>query len=439
MCVPINKRLIYDGDLNGHVGRRKNAERRILGRWSIGEKNGERERLVDHAVAFDFALVNTYFEKKGNQLVTYMSGGRSSQIDIFLCRRRHLSEIEQRIKLGRLKEKEELRKEFKVKVLQEIQFPCDVQTWWLLNNNCILKVGKEVLGKSSGKRPPKREELWWWNAEVQSAVKRKKKWDFMGRPEDKETYHLERAKERWKVFFRNLLNEESPRTLYENGEENEGVVQDISKEVESVLRKMKMGKAVGTYRILVETWRGLGKKGIDILWDLMKKLWQQEKISDNWRKSILVPIFKGKGDVQYSRNYRGIKILSHTMKIWEKIVERRIRKESEIGERQFCFLPGRSTTDTIFALKQLVERHRESVKVGPLSKKMQECRLRWFGHLERRSDNYDGKKIGKLVIEGKGKRGRPKMRWEDKVKEDLNQRGLKREEALDREKWKKTY
>ncbi|XP_067120129.1 uncharacterized protein [Centruroides vittatus] len=107
------------------------------------------------------------------------------------------------------------------------------------------------------------------------------------------------------IYFRNLLNEENPRTLYESGEANEGVVQDISREeMESVLRKMKMGKAIGTDWILVEAWRSLGKEGIDIILDLMKKPWQQEKIPDEWRKSILVPIFKGKGDKGLGRNLR---------------------------------------------------------------------------------------------------------------------------------------
>ncbi|XP_067143710.1 uncharacterized protein [Centruroides vittatus] len=100
------------------------------------------------------------------------------------------------------------------------------------------------------------------------------------------------------------------------------------KKWESVFRKMKMRKAVDTDRIPVEAWRGLGKEGIDILWDLMKKLWQQERIPDEWRKSIPVPIFKGKYDVQNCGNYRYKKLLSHTMKIWEKIVERRIRQKS---------------------------------------------------------------------------------------------------------------
>ncbi|XP_067121871.1 uncharacterized protein [Centruroides vittatus] len=123
-----------------------------------------------------------------------------------------------------------------------------------------------------------------------------------------------------------------------------------------------MWKAVGTNRIPVQAWIGLGKEGIDIFWDLMKKLWQQ-KIPDEWRKSILAPVFKGKGDVQDCGNFGSIKLLSHTMKIWEKIVERRITQESEIGKKQFGFMPERGTADAIFALKQLMERHREMQEI----------------------------------------------------------------------------
>ncbi|VFQ82562.1 unnamed protein product [Cuscuta campestris] len=36
---------------------------------------------------------------------------------------------------------------------------------------------------------------------------------------------------------------------------------------------------------------------------------------DEWRESLLVPLFKGKGDIQSCENYKGIKLLSHTMKI----------------------------------------------------------------------------------------------------------------------------
>ncbi|KAG5594303.1 hypothetical protein H5410_035535 [Solanum commersonii] len=54
----------------------------------------------------------------------------------------------------------------------------------------------------------------------------------------------------------------------------------------------------------------------------------------------MVPLYKNKGDIQNCNNYRGIKLLSHTMKIWERVVEMRVRKGVSISENQFGFMPG---------------------------------------------------------------------------------------------------
>ena len=58
-----------------------------------------------------------------------------------------------------------------------------------------------------------------------------------------------------------------------------------------------------------------------------------------------------KGDVQNGGNYRGIKLISHTMKIWERIIDYRLRGGVKICEQQFGFMPGKSTTDALFALR----------------------------------------------------------------------------------------
>ena len=55
-------------------------------------------------------------------------------------------------------------------------------------------------------------------------------------------------------------------------------------------------------------------------------------------------------------------LLTHTFKIWETVVDRRLRECTEIHESQFEFIPGRSTTDAIFILKQTIEKHREGQK-----------------------------------------------------------------------------
>ena len=43
----------------------------------------------------------------------------------------------------------------------------------------------------------------------------------------------------------------------------------------------------------------------------------------------------------------------------EIIVDQRLRSAVEISGQQFSFMPNRSTADAIFALRQLVEKHRE--------------------------------------------------------------------------------
>lgn len=64
--------------------------------------------------------------------------------------------------------------------------------------------------------------------------------------------------------------------------------------------------------------------------------------------------------------------------------------------------------------------------MGPMGKEIQESRLRWFGHVERREDWYVGKKVERIKIGGKRKRGHPKMRWKYKVAEDLREKGWRR-------------
>ncbi len=95
-------------------------------------------------------------------------------------------------------------------------------------------------------------------------------------------------------------------------------------EVRKDLRRMKGGKAEGPDKIPVEAWRSLGEMAVGWLTRLFNGILEGERMPNEWRKSVLVPIFKNKGDVQSCSNYRGIKLLSHTMKIWERVVETRL-------------------------------------------------------------------------------------------------------------------
>jgi hypothetical protein len=55
-------------------------------------------------------------------------------------------------------------------------------------------------------------------------------------------------------------------------------------------------------------------------------------MSDEWRRSTIILIYKNKGDIQNCANYRGVKLMSHTMKLWERVIERRLRKETQVTD-----------------------------------------------------------------------------------------------------------
>ena len=97
---------------------------------------------------------------------------------------------------------------------------------------------------------------------------------------------------------------------------------------------MKKGKAQGPDDIPMEAWIALGNKGVEFLVKFFNRLLQGEKMPDEWRRrSMLVPLYKGKGDIKECGNCQGIKLISPTMKLWERIIEARIRKEVTITEQ----------------------------------------------------------------------------------------------------------
>ena len=72
--------------------------------------------------------------------------------------------------------------------------------------------------------------------------------------------------------------------------------------------------------------------------------------------------FQEKGDVQSCSNYRGITLISHTMKLWERAVERRLRSALTFREQQYRYMPGKSTTYALFALRLFMEKYIEGQK-----------------------------------------------------------------------------
>jgi hypothetical protein len=130
----------------------------------------------------------------------------------------------------------------------------------------------------------------------------------------------EEIKDRWREYFDRLFNDEDENPTIELDDSfddtNKRFVRRIQKaKIEEALKRMKRGKAMGPDGIPIEVWRCLGVRAIVWLAKLFNLIFQENKMPEEWR-SVLVPIFKKKGDVQSCTNYRGIKLMSHTMKPW---------------------------------------------------------------------------------------------------------------------------
>ena len=67
---------------------------------------------------------------------------------------------------------------------------------------------------------------------------------------------------------------------------------------------------------------------------------------------------------------------------------------------------------------------------------MRKFRLRWYGHIMRRGREYVGRRVMKMELSGKRKRGRPKRRFLDAVKEDIRKVGTKETDIENRTLWR---
>ncbi|XP_070014509.1 uncharacterized protein [Nicotiana sylvestris] len=80
---------------------------------------------------------------------------------------------------------------------------------------------------------------------------------------------------------------------------------------------------------------------------------------------------------------------------------------------------------------------RRKVGVAPMKDKMQEARLRWFGHMKRGSLDAPVRRCERLALTGmKRDRWRPKKYWGEVIRQDMVQMQIFEDMALDRKLWR---
>lgn len=176
----------------------------------------------------------------------------------------------------------------------------------------------------------------------------------------------ERCIRRWAEYFKELLN---PRRPSNRNDENNDlpfhtaqpyVAEPTIQEVENEILKLKNFKAPGIDNIPGELFKNGGNALCMEMHELIKRIWNDEQLPEEWKTSVLCPIYK-KGDKLECGNYRGIALLNIAYKIFANILYKRLHpySESTIGEYQGGFRVGRSTSDQLFNIRQILEKCKE--------------------------------------------------------------------------------
>ena len=127
-------------------------------------------------------------------------------------------------------------------------------------------------------------------------------------------------------------------------------------EVRAAISKMKSGKVSGPSGVVAEKLKAAGEVGIYWTTDICNAIVKEGKIPSDWKRSWMVYVYKGKGNALECGSYRGIKLLDHVMKVFERVIEGKVRARVEIDDMQFGFRPGMGTTDAIFIVRQIQEK-----------------------------------------------------------------------------------
>jgi len=164
---------------------------------------------------------------------------------------------------------------------------------------------------------------------------------------------------RWRNYFSQILNAHG----VNDGRQTEIqtveplVPEPSASEFELAIEKLKRHKSPGTDQIPAELIKAGGKTIGCEIHKLIISIWNKEELPEEWKESIMVPIYK-KGDKTDCSNYRSISLLPTTYNILSNIMLSKLTPYAEeiIGDHLCGFRRSWSTTDHICCIRQILEK-----------------------------------------------------------------------------------
>jgi len=164
---------------------------------------------------------------------------------------------------------------------------------------------------------------------------------------------------RWRNYFSQLFNVHGVKDVgqAEIHTAEPLVPEPSASKVELAINKLKSHKSPGIDQIPAELTKAGGRTIYLKIRKLITSIWKTEKLPEEWKESIIVPIHK-KGDKTDCSTYRGISLLPTTYTILSNILLSRLIPyvKEIIVDHQCGFRRNRSTIDHIFCIRQILEK-----------------------------------------------------------------------------------
>ena len=125
--------------------------------------------------------------------------------------------------------------------------------------------------------------------------------------------------------------------------------------VEKSINKMKKGKTPDPSGAVTEILKASSDICSKIIADLTNSIIHDTTVPNEWKNSIIISLYKGKGEALDRGNHRGLKLTEHILKVIEQIIEDLIHNIVKIDDMQFGFMPSCGTTGAIFIVRQIHE------------------------------------------------------------------------------------
>ncbi|KAJ4925239.1 hypothetical protein JOQ06_017974 [Pogonophryne albipinna] len=138
-------------------------------------------------------------------------------------------------------------------------------------------------------------------------------------------------------------------------------------ELEGGISILKPGKAIGLDTIATEQIKHFGHKAKTWLLQLYNECLTTHKLPNIWKKAHIIALLKPGKEPSAPKNFRPISLLSHTYKLFERLILNRIGAfvDEHLIPEQAGFRPGKSTTSQVLNLSQYIEdRYEEGMVTG---------------------------------------------------------------------------